>query len=111
MTRLQQEVGFYPMIIKLKLFFKWGINFGEEYTVADKGNRKVAYAGKDTLQDEIFKKYHSEEKKKPKAEDDPLPGAPASEDIPVGGGQQQYQSNSAPSSGPVLNPGTNRGGK
>ena len=75
----------------------------------------MAYAGKDTLQDEIFKKYHSEVKEKPKAEEDPLPGAPASEDIPVGGGQTQYQSNkpphSAPSSGPVLNPGTNRGGK
>ncbi|MDD4492760.1 MAG: type IV secretory system conjugative DNA transfer family protein [Eubacteriales bacterium] len=92
------KTGFYPMIVKLKLFFKWGIKFGEEYSVADKGNRKVAYAGKDTLQDEIFKKYHSEVKEKPKAEDDPLPGAPESEDIPVGGGQTQYQSNRAPSS-------------
>ena len=90
------KTGFYPMIVKLKLFFKWGIKFGEEYTVADKGNRKVAYAGKDILQDEIFKKYHSGVKDKAKADDDPLPGAPASEDIPVGG-QKQYPSNRAPS--------------
>ena len=43
-----------------------------------------------------------------------VPDAPDSEDIPVGG-QKQYQSNRAPRSaqlsGPVLKPGTNRGGK
>lgn len=91
------KTGFYPMIVKLKLFFKWGINFGKEYTVADKGNRKVAYAGKDTLQDEIFKKYHSgtDDKPEPPME---VPDAPDSEDIPAGGGQKQYQSNRAPSS-------------
>ena len=85
------------MIVKLKLFFKWGIKFGEEYSVADKGNRKVAYAGKDTLQDEIFKKYHSGTDDKPEP---PMkvPDAPDSEDVPVGGGQTQYQSNRAPSS-------------
>ena len=91
------KTGFYPMIVKLKLFFKWGIQFGEEYTVADKGNRKVEYAGKDNLQDEIFKKYHFDKKKNP-ADDDPLPGAPDSEDLPVDGGQKQYQSNRPPKS-------------
>ena len=93
------KTGFYPMIVKLKLFFKWGIKFGEEYTVADKGNRKVAYAGKDTLQDEIFKKHHSgtdDDKPEPPMD---VPDAPDSEDIPADGGQKQYQSNRAPSSG------------
>ena len=37
---------FYPMKVKLKLFFKWGIQFEEEYVVEEKGNRKVAYAEK-----------------------------------------------------------------
>lgn len=92
------KTGFYPMIVKLKLFFKWGIEFGEPYTVADKGNRKVSYAGKDDLQDEIFKKYHIDKKKKFDADDDPLPGAPDSEDIPVDGGQKMYQSNRHPKS-------------
>ncbi len=91
------KTGFYPMIVKLKLFFKWGIQFGEEYSVADKGNRKVSYAGKDDLQDEIFKKYHSTvEPDKPG--DNAVPDAPDSEDIPAGGGQRQYESHKAPTS-------------
>lgn len=37
------KTGFYPMKVKLKLFFKWGIAFDEDnpYTVEDQGNRKV----------------------------------------------------------------------
>lgn len=95
-TFVVMKTGFYPMQVKLKLFFKWGIEFGKPYTVADKGNRKVSYAGKDDLQDEIFKKYHIDKKKKFDADDDPLPGAPDSKDIPAGGGQKQYQSNTPP---------------
>ena len=40
------KTGFYPMKVKLKLFFKWGIHFDEDhpYTVADQGNREVKYA-------------------------------------------------------------------
>ena len=35
------KTGFYPMKVKLKLFFKWGIQFDEKnpYAVADQGNR------------------------------------------------------------------------
>ena len=40
------KTGAHPMKVKLKLFFQWGISFGEPYTVPDKGNRPVAYAGK-----------------------------------------------------------------
>ena len=36
------KTGFYPMKVKLKLFFKWGITFEEPYMVPDKGNRPVA---------------------------------------------------------------------
>lgn len=39
------KTGFYPMKVKLKLFFKWGIQFEEEYAVAEHGNRRVAYVG------------------------------------------------------------------
>lgn len=46
------------MIVTLKLFFNVGL-FGEKYTVLDRGNRKVRYAGKDTLHEEIFKKFYS----------------------------------------------------
>ena len=51
------KTGTHPMKVKLKLFFKWGITFGEPYTVLDKGNRPVAYAGKKALVQAIREKY------------------------------------------------------
>lgn len=56
------KTGFYPMKVKLKLFFKWGIHFDEEhpYTVSDQGNRMVKYASKKDITDGIIKKYHPE---------------------------------------------------
>ena len=51
------KTGVYPMKVKLKLFFQWGISFGEPYTVPDKGNRPVAYAGKKTLAKAIREKF------------------------------------------------------
>ena len=51
------KTGAYPMKVKLKLFFKWGITFEEPYMVPDKGNRPVAYAGKETLIQAILEKY------------------------------------------------------
>lgn len=54
------KTGVHPMRVKLKLFYKWGINFNEHepYIVADNGNRKVKYADKEEIIDGIVKKYH-----------------------------------------------------
>ncbi len=52
------KTGFYPMQVKLKLFFKWGIVFSKNpYIVPDKGNRKVSYANKSNLEDNIIMLY------------------------------------------------------
>lgn len=52
------KTGTHPFISKLKLFFKWGIDFDcEPYSVADKGARKVEYTNKDIIEDEILKKF------------------------------------------------------
>ena len=51
------KTGAHPMKVKLKLFFEWGISFGEPYAVPDKGNRPVPYAGKETLINAILEKY------------------------------------------------------
>ena len=51
------KTGAHPMKVKLKLFFEWGISFGEPYIVPDKGNRPVPYAGKETLIQAILEKY------------------------------------------------------
>ena len=53
-TFVVMKTGFYPMMVKLKLFFKWGIVFPDEvYTVADKGNRHVVYARRQDLEESI----------------------------------------------------------
>ena len=57
-TFVVMKTGTYPMMVKLKLFFKWGIVFPKEvYTVADKGNRKVIYADKKEIEKAIEQKY------------------------------------------------------
>lgn len=57
------KTGTNPMISKLKLFFKWGIEFGEKYEVEDKGNRLVKYSDKSELLKSILKKYPITKKK------------------------------------------------
>lgn len=56
------KTGVHPMKVKLKLFFKWGIEFNEDkpYTVKDNGGREVKYAEKKEIMDGIIKKYHSD---------------------------------------------------
>lgn len=53
-TFVVMKTGTYPMRVKLKLFFKWGIEFPKDfYTVADKGNRKVIYASRKSLEEKL----------------------------------------------------------
>ena len=51
------KTGAYPMKVRLKLFFDWGISFGEPYTVRENANRKVEYAEKKELVEKIVEKY------------------------------------------------------
>ena len=55
------KTGAYPMRVKLKLFFKWGITFdaGKPYTVPERGNREVVYAERADLVNGIMAKYHT----------------------------------------------------
>lgn len=66
------KTGAYPMKVKLKLFFQWGISFGEPYTVPDKGNRPVAYAGKNTLVKVIREKFPPPKQEQPPVEEIPV---------------------------------------
>lgn len=85
------KTGFYPMKVKLKLFFKWGIHFDEEhpYTVSDQGNRKVKYASKKDITDGIIKKYHPELLE---------PSAPPNDESSSGGQNQQMTEHHQPAS-------------
>lgn len=58
-TFIVMKTGCYPMKVKLKLFFEWGIVFDEKhpYTVEDQGNRRVSYASRTELTAAILRKY------------------------------------------------------
>lgn len=58
-TFIVMKTGFYPMKVKLKLFFKWGIRFEESYEVLKNGSREVHYANRSELLNSIMKKYYS----------------------------------------------------
>ncbi len=51
------KTGAYPMKVKLKLFFKWGITFGEPYQVPERGGRPVHYASRMGLMTTIWEKF------------------------------------------------------
>ncbi len=53
------KTGAHPMRTKLRLFLDWGITFDEVYTVSEKSNRKVTYADKQTLEENIVRKHLS----------------------------------------------------
>ncbi len=54
------KTGAYPMRVKLKLFFEWGIKFYENriYLPTEYAKRKVSYSDKTKLVLGIIKKYH-----------------------------------------------------
>lgn len=56
------KTGVHPMISPLKLYFKWGIKFGEEYRLPDKTARAVSYKECDELIKDIEIKYPQKNK-------------------------------------------------
>ncbi|ARE60557.1 type IV secretory system conjugative DNA transfer family protein [Acutalibacter muris] len=66
------KTGTNPMKVKLELFFKWGIEFGEPYHVPDQGSRPVRYASRQMLMEAIHETY-------PHLRPKTRPAAPASE--------------------------------
>nr|WP_075365263.1 type IV secretory system conjugative DNA transfer family protein [Desulfosporosinus metallidurans] len=55
------KTGSYPMRTILKLFLEWGIKFEKVYTIEEKSARKVAYADRRELEEEIIKRHACEE--------------------------------------------------
>lgn len=52
------KTGTHPFVSKLKLFFKWGIEFDtEKYTVPDKGARKISYTNKEIIENNMLEQY------------------------------------------------------
>ena len=77
------KTAHHPMKVKLKLFFKWGITFGEPYIAEERGNREVHYANRQSLIKAVLEKYP------PQIDEPPIPtdSKPMSEHKPP----QQHQ--------------------
>ena len=63
-TFIVTKTGFYPMKVKLKLFFKWGIQFEKQpYSVPLRDSSTIEYASREELLEAIRAKYSPEESK------------------------------------------------
>lgn len=62
------KTGTHPMISPLKLYFKWGIKFEEEYKLPDKTARAVSYKERDELIRNVELKYPQKKKEIPPLE-------------------------------------------
>jgi type IV secretion system protein VirD4 len=51
------KTGTHPMKTKLHLFLDWGITFDGVYTVAERAHRKVSYADKQILEENIMRRH------------------------------------------------------
>ena len=51
------KTGTHPMKTKLRLFLDWGIVFDSTYTVPERAHRKVSYADKEILEENIVRKH------------------------------------------------------
>nr|WP_326183671.1 type IV secretory system conjugative DNA transfer family protein [uncultured Oscillibacter sp.] len=51
------KTGRHPMRTRLRLFLDWGITFENPYTVPERTDRKVAYAGRLELERNILRQY------------------------------------------------------
>lgn len=66
------KTGTHPIKTVLHLFLDWGISFGEPYSIEEKSHRKVVYADKETLEENIIyrnKMLEKEELKKVESEE------------------------------------------
>ena len=54
------KTGCHPMRTRLKLFFKWGIQFEEAYSIEEKSERKVQYADCREVEAAVLEKFPPE---------------------------------------------------
>ena len=51
------KTGCHPMRTRLKLFFKWGIQFEEAYSIEEKFERKVQYADREEVETAVMERF------------------------------------------------------
>ncbi|WP_367567666.1 VirD4-like conjugal transfer protein, CD1115 family [Lacrimispora sp.] len=66
------KTGTYPMRTRLKLFLEWGITFGKAYEIEEKSARKVEYADRHSLEQEIIRRNAACEELPEEVKGDPV---------------------------------------
>ena len=61
------KTGKHPMRTTLRLYRDWGIRFEEPYAVAERGNREIAYADRESLMRSITMRYPQSRKAREEA--------------------------------------------
>jgi type IV secretion system protein VirD4 len=62
-TFVVTKTGFSPIQVKLKLFFKWGIQFEKDpYVVPLRDNKNICYANRDALMRAVYDEYTTDKK-------------------------------------------------
>lgn len=51
------KTGCHPMKTRLKLFFKWGIQFEDAYSIEEKSERKVQYADSKEVEAAVLERF------------------------------------------------------
>lgn len=67
------KTGTCPMRTRLKLFLEWGITFGQTYEIKEQAARKVAYADRRKVEEEIIRRNAAFEPDQEEAEYEPFP--------------------------------------
>ncbi len=80
------KTGARPMRTTLRLFLDWGITFDKPFVMEEKAHRRVAYADKQELEEEILRRHHGDMS----ADEYDDGGAPGTQ-----GGMRQTQSDHA----------------
>lgn len=60
-TFITMHTGMHPMKTTFRLFLDWGITFGEPFTLKENAARKVEYAGREELFQEIQKAFQAKQ--------------------------------------------------
>lgn len=56
-TFIVTKTGTHPMRTRLKLFLDWGITFEKPYVIPERAARKVRYADREKIEEEIVRRY------------------------------------------------------
>ena len=83
------KTGAHPMKTRLRLFLDWGITFEDAYTVPERADRRVRYAGCEELERSIARQRNAMPMEEPQGEPQTAPQPAGSKALMVAENQQE----------------------